>query len=215
MRLLLEYKYVEMSQVDQLKHKLNAIKRALYTFGIMVALMITLHIGIYLISIYYPVKQDWISSMIKVCKEYESYSGGDAHMEVESAREYEKENLYANDMLYRLAYIRSSVIAIGFGAYIGICFDVVYLSGTCHKINVTKSLKKAVLRVIIVMAFSFALRFQTYYKYPKMFGNDYALDMVYNFIMSFLQGFILFSFMKVLFKKLHLVCTTQTTQFDD
>lgn len=65
--------------------------------------------------------------MINVCREWENSEGN--HIVI-SDWKYELEELQVNNMLYRLSYCRSGQIALGFGAYIGICLDVVYLDGT-------------------------------------------------------------------------------------
>lgn len=59
-RRMLEFTQAEMSQQQQLEHKLMAIKRALITFVVMVVILISTHIMVYAISVKWPLHHDWI-----------------------------------------------------------------------------------------------------------------------------------------------------------
>jgi len=62
--------------------------------------------------------------MIEVCHQYNG--NGD----VIKKEDFERDYLFKNSLLYREAFCRSGQISQVFGAYVGICFDVLYFGGT-------------------------------------------------------------------------------------
>lgn len=100
-----------------------------------------------------------------------------------------------------------------FGAYIGICLDVIYLNGTIQKINVTKNWKKGCLRILIVLVLSLILMVPRYFDtYMNRF--DYPLEhTLINFLAFFTLSLLFFSFLKKVFQWLKLVKEVSKNRF--
>ena len=54
-----------------------------------------------------------------------------------------------NQMFYRAEYITIGKCWVVVGAYLGICFDVIFLGGSPPDVNKTGSIKKAFLRMLV------------------------------------------------------------------
>ena len=109
-------------------------------------------------------------------------------------------------MLFRLSYRRSGQIAFCFGAYIGICLDIIYLNGTIQKINVTKNFKKAFVRILLVLLVSSVFLIPRYVdKYYNRAVNWPMIPIFVNFMSFFVISVLFFSYLKVLFTWLRLV----------
>ena len=131
-----------------------------------------------------------------------------------SNREYENRYLDSDNLLYRLSYHRAGQLSFCFGAYIGVCIDVIYLNGTIQKINVTKSFKKAFLRIIIVLLISSLFLLPRYLDLYHSNSTDYPLEHVLiNFFVFFTIGIIFFSYLKVVFVWLKLVKEAPKNRF--
>ena len=109
-------------------------------------------------------------------------------------------------MFYRAEYIVMGKCWVLVGAYLGICFDVIYLGGSPPDVNKMGSIKKAILRMIVcgILATPYILM----NKMLKLnhWPNSYPFEALLKESMPiFFTMLIGFSYLRIVLEKLGLV----------
>lgn len=109
-------------------------------------------------------------------------------------------------MFYRAEFLALGKVWSLLGAYIGICFDVIYYGGTPPTVNKTGSIGKAFLRIAVCMVV--ALPYILINRYLRLtdWVNSYAIEqLLKEALPSFLWMVFAFSYLRLLLLKCGLV----------
>ena len=130
----------------------------------------------------YP--DDWIHRIITKC------DGGES-------------SLNQNSIFINSAFVKSGLVSNIFGAYIGIIFDAIFFGGSPETINKGMPLWKGVLRILVALLI--ISPFGAMYFFISDNANVMTLFLVKSTLPGFFMTFIIFSVIKIVYKRLRLI----------
>jgi hypothetical protein len=118
-----------------------------------------------------------------------------------------------NQFFYRGEFIELGKAWGLFGAYLGICFDVIYFGGTAPSINRTGKVWKALLRILVCAAIALPYIAINYSVRFTLVANGFPLTQLFKEVLPlFIWLMFAFSALRILLQRCKLVSTENDLQ---